>query len=118
MKALLRAHGLLISMQWTFYVAMPVLCCFLPGQSSAAEAVGPLRVHPANPRYFTDGTRNPDGSPKWSFQLGGSDNMVESSPAIDSDGIIYIGSNVDNHLYAINPDGTQRWKIAGIYGKL
>ena len=64
MKALLKAHRLLISMQWTFYVAMPVLCCFLPGQSSAAQAVGPLRVHPTNPRYFIDGTKNPDGSLK------------------------------------------------------
>ena len=25
-------------------------------------AKGPLRVHPENPRYFTDGTRGPDGS--------------------------------------------------------
>ena len=24
--------------------------------------MGPLRVHPTNPRYFTDGTKNPDGS--------------------------------------------------------
>lgn len=29
---------------------------------SAAPASGPLRVHPANPRYFTDGTTNADGS--------------------------------------------------------
>ncbi|MEW6750535.1 MAG: DUF6298 domain-containing protein [Candidatus Latescibacterota bacterium] len=28
----------------------------------AAAAAGPLRVHPTNPRYFTDGTQNPDGS--------------------------------------------------------
>jgi hypothetical protein len=27
-----------------------------------AQATGPLRVHPTNPRYFTDGTRNADGS--------------------------------------------------------
>jgi hypothetical protein len=30
--------------------------------SAAAPAAGPLRVHPDNPRYFTDGTRNPDGT--------------------------------------------------------
>jgi hypothetical protein len=29
---------------------------------SAAPAAGPLRVHPDNPRYFTDGTKGPDGS--------------------------------------------------------
>lgn len=28
----------------------------------AKKAVGPLRVHPTNPRYFTDGTKNQDGS--------------------------------------------------------
>lgn len=29
---------------------------------STREAKGPLRAHPENARYFTDGTRNPDGS--------------------------------------------------------
>ena len=29
---------------------------------TAATAAGPLRIHPDNPRYFTDGTKNPDGS--------------------------------------------------------
>ncbi len=32
--------------------------------------VGPLRVHPTNPRYFTDGTKNPDGSPKAVYLTG------------------------------------------------
>jgi len=32
------------------------------GQARAQEARGPLRVHPTNPRYFTDGTQNADGS--------------------------------------------------------
>ncbi|MDB4805128.1 immunoglobulin domain-containing protein, partial [bacterium] len=44
---------------------------------------------------------------KWRFlipYLG----MVYSSPAIGSDGTIYVGSNSGN-LYAINPDGTQKW---------
>jgi hypothetical protein len=33
-------------------------------------AAGPLRVHPTNPRYFTDGTRNPDGSFKAVYLTG------------------------------------------------
>ena len=34
---------------------------------------------------------------------------VKSSPAVDpGDGTIYVGSN-DNKLYAINPDGSQKW---------
>jgi hypothetical protein len=30
--------------------------------STKRFAAGPLRVHPTNPRYFTDGSRSPDGS--------------------------------------------------------
>jgi hypothetical protein len=33
-------------------------------------AVGPLRVHPTNARFFTDGTRNPDGSLKAVYLTG------------------------------------------------
>jgi len=42
---------------------------------------------------------------KWAFKTGGS---VWSSPAIGSDGTIYVGSG-DNNLYAINPDGSKKW---------
>ncbi|MGH7754241.1 MAG: serine hydrolase domain-containing protein, partial [Gemmatimonadales bacterium] len=35
-----------------------------PGSQPARPAAGPLRVHPDNPRYFTDGARLPDGSLK------------------------------------------------------
>ncbi|WP_307903901.1 beta-alanine-activating enzyme beta-propeller domain-containing protein [Haliovirga abyssi] len=41
---------------------------------------------------------------KWSYKTG---DWV-SSPAIGSDGTIYVGSS-DNKLYAINPDGTLKW---------
>ena len=34
--------------------------------------------------------------------------MIESSPAIASDGTIYVGSD-DNKLYAIYPNGTLKW---------
>jgi outer membrane protein assembly factor BamB len=46
-----------------------------------------------------------DGTEKWHFTTGGD---VYSSPAIGTDGTIYVGSN-DNNLYAINPDGTYKW---------
>ncbi|MAE32472.1 MAG: hypothetical protein CMO43_12940, partial [Verrucomicrobiales bacterium] len=42
---------------------------------------------------------------KWAFKTGGS---VYSSPAIGSDGTIYVGST-DNNLYAINPRGRKKW---------
>ena len=47
---------------------------------------------------------------KWRFELTGEDYIV-SSPAIDDDGTIYIGS-YDDYLYGINPDGSLKWKIA------
>jgi len=50
----------------------------------------------------------PDGALKWMFKTGGL--IWGSSPAINEDGTIYIGS-WDDYLYAINPDGTQKWKF-------
>ncbi|BAU26527.1 outer membrane protein assembly factor BamB [Aneurinibacillus soli] len=44
---------------------------------------------------------------KWEFLTGGN---INSSPAIASDGTIYIGSN-DGNLYAIKPDGTKKWEF-------
>ena len=47
------------------------------------------------------------GKLKWRFVTGG---PVTSSPAIDENGIVYVGST-DNNFYAINgEDGTLKWK--------
>ncbi|MFA6473051.1 MAG: PQQ-binding-like beta-propeller repeat protein, partial [Candidatus Latescibacterota bacterium] len=43
---------------------------------------------------------------KWKYQT---DWAILSSPAINTDGTVYIGSN-DNYLYAINYDGTLKWR--------
>ncbi len=48
------------------------------------------------------------GLTKWSYLLG----RLSSTPAIGSDGAIYIGSE---SLYAINPDGTLKWRYDGVY---
>jgi len=45
------------------------------------------------------------GSQQWVFPTGSN---VSSTPAIAEDGTIYI-SSCDWKVYAINPDGTQRW---------
>jgi hypothetical protein len=46
-----------------------------------------------------------DGDFEWAFPTGG---YVNSSPAIGTDGTIYVGSN-DHKLYAINAGGTKKW---------
>lgn len=43
----------------------------------------------------------------WRFETG---NSIGSSPAIGSDGTIYVTSD-DDRLYAINSDGSQKWEF-------
>ncbi|WP_430809951.1 MULTISPECIES: PQQ-binding-like beta-propeller repeat protein [unclassified Carboxylicivirga] len=50
-----------------------------------------------------------DGNLKWEFEAVG---KVRSTPAIDSDGIIYFSDY--NTLYALNEDGTEKWRT--VYG--
>ena len=49
---------------------------------------------------------------KWKFHTGSN---AHSSPAIDSDGTIYVAvhtpSYYSDYLYAVNPDGTPKWKF-------
>src|SRR5262245_50095079 len=50
-----------------------ILLCvlLLPGFATlAAPALGPLRVHPTNPRYFTDGSKGTDGTLKAVYLTG------------------------------------------------
>jgi subtilisin family serine protease/outer membrane protein assembly factor BamB len=41
----------------------------------------------------------------WQFATG---NAITSTPAVGSDGTLYVGSN-DGSVYAVNPDGSPRW---------
>ena len=77
-----------------------------------------------NPSIASDGTIyvggkylyaiNPNGTIKWSFNLGSNRHIHQSSPAISSDGTIYVGTNIGEtsggHIIAINPNGTERWR--------
>ena len=69
--------------------------------------------------YFGEGwdliAVNSDGTEKWMFRTSGL--ILGSSPAIDIDGTIYVGS-WDTKLYAINPDGTLKWKSPGTGGNI
>ncbi len=46
---------------------------------------------------------------KWSFTTG--DSIHFSSPAIGTDGTIYVGSR-DNRLYAVDQDGSKKWSFS------
>jgi outer membrane protein assembly factor BamB len=48
----------------------------------------------------------PEGEVRWRFDTGGA---VVSSPAVDADGRVYVGSQ-DDHLYALAADGRMRWR--------
>lgn len=48
----------------------------------------------------------PPGSLKWRYQTG---DRVLTCPAIDPDGVIYVGS-FDSSLYALNRDGSLGWR--------
>jgi len=52
---------------------------------------------------------NPDGSLQWEYYTG---TCGYSTPVIDSDGTIYVGSNDSGirSLFAVNPDGTLKWQ--------
>ncbi|MDI6787759.1 MAG: PQQ-binding-like beta-propeller repeat protein, partial [Planctomycetota bacterium] len=58
------------------------------GAGSALYAINPL-----------------DGSQNWVYPTGG---LIRSSPVIDDDGTIYIGT-LDNKLYAVNHNGSFKW---------
>ncbi len=45
------------------------------------------------------------GQKKWYFHIG---KNTETTPAISADGTVYVGSD-DGNLYAIAPDGLQKW---------
>ena len=49
---------------------------------------------------------NPDGTERWRANIGN----ALSSPAIGSDGTIYIGT-IYGKLHAINPNGTEKWQV-------
>lgn len=50
------------------------------------------------------------GSELWRFVLG---SRIRPSPAIGSDGVVYVGAE-NARVYAINPDGTERWNFAAV----
>ena len=57
----------------------------------------------------------PNGTRKWTFDFGSNKHSHQSSPAISADGTIFIGTIIGNYvggeILAVNPDGTERWRV-------
>ena len=56
----------------------------------------------------------PDGSLKWALDLGPGRHIHQSSPAISSDGIVYVGVDINDtdggEVVAVDPDGSICWR--------
>ena len=116
------------TVKWKF--PLPYSCCGYYG------GYGPL-LGPASPAIGADGTIyagaadsnfyaiNPNGTEKWAFPATNSafpgDPYGTFSPAaIAADGTAYFGASTLDQiyfsLYALNPDGTQKWNLVPPYG--
>jgi len=115
-----------LSLDGNLYVnAHHLLFALTPEQGQIQWVVGPasssgIAIGPDGTIYtaWSDGVlaRHPDGSPKWVFPT-----LWLSSPgllAIGADGTIYANSfgacnedGCDTKLFAINPDGSQKWAL-------
>jgi len=56
---------------------------------------------------------NPDGTLKWFYQT---DDQIRSSPAVGTNGTIYITSGELGRLYALHENGTLRWTFDNVCG--
>jgi uncharacterized repeat protein (TIGR02543 family) len=102
-------------MKKTIAILMTILMLFTLFQGALRENGVKAQDQPIWPMFLYNAqhtgrcpydTSNNNGTLKWRYQTG---EWIWSSPAIASDGTIYIGSN-DDYLYAINPDGTLKWR--------
>ena len=55
---------------------------------------------------------NPNGTQKWEAHLDHDYEMTFGCPAIDDDGVLYVGSETHEGggIYAFDPQGTKKWK--------
>jgi outer membrane protein assembly factor BamB len=57
-----------------------------------------------------------NGTKKWTYDFPSERHIGKSSPTISAEGTIYVGTNIGSgsvsggDIFAINPDGTERWR--------
>ena len=90
---------------------LPLLCICCAGLVSSQLASSPWPMFHHDVRHTGRSPYGPVGnwpSIKWKFQMEG---LTFSSPAIDENGIVYIGAEGfhDKFFFAINPNGSEKW---------
>lgn len=90
---------------WT--ILFIFLCVFPLGDIHAqlADSPWPMFRHDLKHTGRSSYTGSSKNYLQWVYPVGSS----TSTPAIGTDSTIYVGSH-DSNLYAINPDGTLKWK--------
>lgn len=112
--------------------------------SKAFSSDGEARVYFTSPALSPDGNTiyvfssanhliafNKDGSQKWDFDATSKNppttkNFVSCQPSVDTDGTIFLAignkdtqdktGSIESGIYAINPDGSQKWYYGFSYG--
>jgi hypothetical protein len=94
-------------------IAGLALAAGIAGSAGAWPASSPWPMFQGDPQHTGRSAYSGPSSPvlKWSFRLEG----YPGSPAIGPDGTIYLptgmlGQDTVGYLYAINPNGTQKWR--------
>ena len=73
------------------------------------ESVQPSATNPEATKPEPTKAKATAGVKLWEFETG---DVVYSSPAIGSDGTVYVGASYDNKLYAINgKSGVKLWEF-------
>jgi outer membrane protein assembly factor BamB len=93
---------------WRYFAGGPVD----PGIAVSPE--GTVYVNGWDEPQNTLSAVTPDGDLKWTYEV---DSFVSCTPAVAADGTVYF-STVEGRIYALNPDGTLKWRVWGVEGSL
>lgn len=95
-------------MKITFLIFVLAVIMVVNAKAQLADSPWPMfRGNLQHTGWSPYDTSDVDGTVKWIFKA---DDDFESSPTIGADGTIYLGSH-KNKVYAINSDGTLKWKF-------
>ena len=89
-------------------IALIAAIMVIPAAAQLADTPWPMYHHDLQHTGQSPYVGAQEPTLKWDFFT---DGYWCSSPTIDADGTLYIGSD-DGNLYALNPDGSKKWEFA------